>query len=423
MDPLVASAYKNFTSSPLCRLPDELLLEIMKYLDPVELCCLRRVSRIFLRLFGSWEFRSHQLDKLGPWVREGALAADQQKRLRRLLRRDKQGRYCSACLRRRWFKDKDRTFEYLVGHQLYCSGCKTKHAAGLFSGSQRNRTEDNTRLCIAQQGHLRVCRHRVIRWTDIQRWVAQTSEASPKPYTETLCQERSHLYCCRKRDDTPLRPDGIQLCVTRFSTLTQIQLTWYAHAPSPRGRQSWLLPSANELRQTWEFLQLDGGKLIPLDAYMACFDPNVCSCLIYDGQHKARWPLAPPPFLSCRARSGRRSLFSGSGPVALHTASSGLRTGPVRRGSVFLSIKQCPNYPKGQEMCIYHDYHLVLKAVDSKRPWRADPAWYRMVDPESYGLERDDYSLNLLWCLDKECRNYHGRTDVDRFRDFFKGGF
>ena len=35
MDPLVAAAYYNVTSSPLCRLPDELLLEIMGYLDYV----------------------------------------------------------------------------------------------------------------------------------------------------------------------------------------------------------------------------------------------------------------------------------------------------------------------------------------------------------------------------------------------------
>ncbi|KAK0726789.1 hypothetical protein B0T26DRAFT_691765 [Lasiosphaeria miniovina] len=58
LDPLVAASYYNLTSSPLCRLPDELLLDIMGRVDWVGLQCLRRSSRVFMRLFGAHEFRS-----------------------------------------------------------------------------------------------------------------------------------------------------------------------------------------------------------------------------------------------------------------------------------------------------------------------------------------------------------------------------
>lgn len=35
MDPLIAEAFHNFTCSPLCRLPEELLLHITLSLDPL----------------------------------------------------------------------------------------------------------------------------------------------------------------------------------------------------------------------------------------------------------------------------------------------------------------------------------------------------------------------------------------------------
>ena len=37
LDPLVVALYYNLTSSPLCRLPGELLLDIMDLLDSVRL--------------------------------------------------------------------------------------------------------------------------------------------------------------------------------------------------------------------------------------------------------------------------------------------------------------------------------------------------------------------------------------------------
>lgn len=62
MDPLVADTLYNTLYSSLCGLPEELLLQIMHQLDPIGLQCLRRTSRLFLRLFSDGQFdRYHGL--------------------------------------------------------------------------------------------------------------------------------------------------------------------------------------------------------------------------------------------------------------------------------------------------------------------------------------------------------------------------
>jgi hypothetical protein len=74
MDPLIADGYHNLICSPLCRLPEELLLDIMKRLDLVSIQCLRRVSRLFLRLYCSPPFRGCHCDSslLTPLTTTGA---------------------------------------------------------------------------------------------------------------------------------------------------------------------------------------------------------------------------------------------------------------------------------------------------------------------------------------------------------------
>lgn len=51
MHPLIEASYDNSKCNPLCSLPDSVLIHIMRLLDPVTVACIRRCSRIFLRLF------------------------------------------------------------------------------------------------------------------------------------------------------------------------------------------------------------------------------------------------------------------------------------------------------------------------------------------------------------------------------------
>ena len=57
MDPLVAAHVYNINYGPINRLPDELLLHILRYIgdDPLTILCLRRVARRFRRIINSPE--------------------------------------------------------------------------------------------------------------------------------------------------------------------------------------------------------------------------------------------------------------------------------------------------------------------------------------------------------------------------------
>ena len=58
----MADTLYNALHSPLCGLPEELLLQIICQLDPTGLQCLKRTSRLFLRLFSDGRFdRYHAL--------------------------------------------------------------------------------------------------------------------------------------------------------------------------------------------------------------------------------------------------------------------------------------------------------------------------------------------------------------------------
>lgn len=64
MDALIAAGFHNQTCSPLHQLPMELLLAIMELLDPTGIMCLRRISRILLRICSSSFKRYHDTGPL-----------------------------------------------------------------------------------------------------------------------------------------------------------------------------------------------------------------------------------------------------------------------------------------------------------------------------------------------------------------------
>ncbi|ODA82469.1 hypothetical protein RJ55_00976 [Drechmeria coniospora] len=145
MHPLIAAAYHNRTKSPLCRLPDGALLRLLQLVDRVTLECLRRCSRVFLRLSpGAY---SHVKDiglskgwkRPQPEEREGLLA---------LLSRDE---YCSDCLLARNANDWQERVRRTTQIYLHCSGCQADHPACLFSASQR-RNPPAVRICIGHEG-------------------------------------------------------------------------------------------------------------------------------------------------------------------------------------------------------------------------------------------------------------------------------
>ncbi|KAK3364570.1 hypothetical protein B0T25DRAFT_576806 [Lasiosphaeria hispida] len=155
----------------LCDLPDDVLLAVMSQADHVSLFCLKRVSRIFLRLFKDRRFRHVHIDPftsrwpfhLSPTWKLEKVAADIKPILRPLLQKDL---YCQTC------RNTGPEAELRLRTKLlYCSGCRTNHPAGLFSHGQRYGPSD-TRICIGREGNIRICDHMVITWADVEEWLA-----------------------------------------------------------------------------------------------------------------------------------------------------------------------------------------------------------------------------------------------------------
>lgn len=435
MDSLVAASYYNFTSSPLCRLPDELLLDIMELLDPKGLECLRRTSRIFLRLFGFSKFKSAHLTVHGsleptriPWAETDPgmhCRYPDAMELLALLRKD---RFCSRCLRVIQLKRKHKQFRSLVDKKLYCDGCKTKHPAGLFSATQRRMNwswwKGSTRVCIAHEGYIRACQHVVIRWSDIESWVAQNGlddtgeQQFLIPWT-SICQERCHGFQC----DRSTWCNGINLSIAKIQRgRISLEIAWVAHVATPSRASA--VPTAETMRQIVESTHQDAAQfLVPQLSHggcsplMAAVGPNRCSCLQYAGHDKLDWQLSPlkDEEDSCRT-DPELNLFS---------QTRRYRWTPYHHVGIYAP------YVEGDFRYRQHFFGFISSCectaieilyrrtvdigFDQAAPHRPSVGWYRAIEPESYGLAMDCDSRHVLWCPDTSCKNYYGLSYTNRF--------
>lgn len=222
MDPMVAAGFHNLTCSPLCRLPEELLLDIMQRLDLVSIQSLRRVSRLFIRLFCSPTFRNTcgstcELLSFEHWYNpKSSLCATWSPKLQAILDRDIGG-YCDDCRGRRtdpnWISKK----AALTTTYLHCSGCRIDHPVCLFSKTQRS-MPSRTWVCIGKEGFVRVCEHRVVTWKELIGTGQQLAKLDTKLASIFLdkCRHESHFPKHHQNDTCLLRPQviypAIELC-------------------------------------------------------------------------------------------------------------------------------------------------------------------------------------------------------------------
>ena len=273
MHPLMAAAYRNKTESPLCRLPDRVLVRLMQVSDRVTVECLRRASRTFLRLFptacrdnqGPPERRTdcgdddddHIVAEGFPWpvsayIRDKKSTRLEARQLCLLLERDA---YCKTCLAarsgagggRQIWNDK---IKRLVRTYLHCSGCNADHPACLFSSRQRSRhrrggpTNENgdggdkkeeeeegatttvtsttmERLCIGQEGFARLCKHFTISWP----WLV--SEVNRRLRSTDTALALKDLHACHEDDHRPA-------CETQTSQKDLVETMGAMLASTPR---------------------------------------------------------------------------------------------------------------------------------------------------------------------------------------------
>lgn len=196
MDPLIAARYHNLTFSPLCQLPEEFLLDIMKRLDLISIECIRRASRLFLRLYSFPEFSHTYNSQRWPlsyrhWFepKDEAYGKESFKQLSNLLNRDITN-YCGDCRRRRTAA----RISAMTTVYLHCSGCNTDHPRCLFSRAQRS-VGPKSRICIRREGFIRVCDHQTTTWKEVIQTALRLAELDTSKALVVLgeCMHKSHF--------------------------------------------------------------------------------------------------------------------------------------------------------------------------------------------------------------------------------------
>ncbi|KAM3520043.1 hypothetical protein MY4038_009582 [Beauveria bassiana] len=165
LDHLLRRIFENQLYSPLARLPDHILVNIMRSSDLKSLFRLRHTSRIFMILFS-----------VNPAFKSLHLTSDDHQRFydtarlwevpRRIIPTHQEAfflesrRICQICLNSR---KGDRLGRTLLSSMpvLYCSGCRTTHREMHFSARMRNAIDDD-RVCVGHEGHLILCAHRSV---------------------------------------------------------------------------------------------------------------------------------------------------------------------------------------------------------------------------------------------------------------------
>ena len=170
-DPWWIATSKNKAASPLCRLPNELILEIMDRLPATSMYHFRQTCRLFMQLFeyggGLRETMKHEIYPHMLRSQEERLDGGQQYPCDEIKRAVRRVLFCEPCLRFRESGTRDVVVAALKNQQIYCCGCRVTHPAVFFSREQREDIPANERVCIGRQGHVRLCQHKVLRWSDV----------------------------------------------------------------------------------------------------------------------------------------------------------------------------------------------------------------------------------------------------------------
>lgn len=443
MDPLIAAGYHNLTCSPLCRLPEELLLDMMERLDLLSIQCLRRVSRLFLRLYCSSAFRNtHCPEPERPsdlhwhWYRTKIETLPSQ--LRHVLDKDIM-EYCGDCQRRRNEKSWKEKLTTLTEDYLHCSGCNIDHPICIFSKAQRLKPPTN-RICIGREGYLPICGHYKVTWNDVIKTGLELARLNTREATVGLnsCGNISHApKHSNCKAITEFNYDAFPRVEVRGcrSTSIYIDSIWTGHLNLSETGFDELgyneVATPNLIRQELQKFRLGVAEYLAPEfppgrlLEMNCFDPNRCSCLHYTGveQLPYSWQLTPPQdyFRACRRdpkHNGLRPLrpfqnIEQKSPqvqqvqARIESHIVGVQTtGIVSHGSswIMIAIEPCST----DSRCLKIHYSRSTNLIPE---WhRVDCvswAWCQMLDPDSYNILDDEKALGVLWCPQKGCRNYY----------------
>lgn len=188
----IAQRRLNLANSPLCRLPTELLLIIKSYLSPGTIFILCHTSALFFPLLD--RARLDNLSKLYIPMRSNMFDNDADRvEVCNLLRGEFFCRPCNERQRKGLLKA---NLQHLQ-EPLYCTGYSSEHPAFLFPADQRAKKRTDPRVCYGRIGHIQVCSHMTISWSDVEK-IGQgvipqgQGKSTSSNCRKSICMDRSH---------------------------------------------------------------------------------------------------------------------------------------------------------------------------------------------------------------------------------------
>lgn len=446
MDPLLAAAAHNKEFSPLLKLPDEILMAILHFLEPDirDIYYIRRVCRklrfmaydhtlkpvLFLtRPFSKGSHMLHH-DKFHgrennrgpfgilPWYSVPGFQATIRKQTlcEPCQTAHREGMLPNGCV----FMETPRLY-------IHCAGCNSHHTRYAFSHTQRQK-KPLDRVCIGREGTLRLCEHVSIGWADIEAHLAASSRQRDfsKAVSDfhVMCPHPSHKFACKStsrlapseascndhtRPCARLQLDGSPtLHHSDRWTSVSLVLCWKPYSSSkiltaPENGQI----EATRLRELYgEFGKNAARFIVPGPSQnttpeMLCFDLDKCGHILY--RNGERPQATSSELLGTPHASGRSinspvtateialdedhqdaSRFTGLGWTDHYVEFN------EARGQSGIYVYECDEKHDGQDStrCLLTSYRrtILLGQIDPHHRGTLNPShqWFHAIDQDSY---------------------------------------
>ncbi|KAK5652922.1 hypothetical protein OQA88_9401 [Cercophora sp. LCS_1] len=441
----------------LLDLEEELLLTIMKLLDPGSIQCLRRTNRIFLRLFSSSSFQDSQ-DRISKRLDLHAYTlpfqwrrANQQfereaytESVRDLLCSKESRKHCLTC--RNASSQNPQLATNLSKNKGFCSACRVEHPAAFFQASERDNEGPIKGTCIGQTGHVRLCEHEVITRREIdQRWglASRLSDNYTNSRAKCILLKRcSHASHAPKVKHGVTGSEGMrtkaytypEAALWRRGSAVVLTLKWTGHiCQLPQDKTT--IPAALMEERIRDLRRGAAEYIVPQAApgplpEMRCFDPNKCGCLDFGSRYPPNsvWagtrlqngkacclidpsrrllPLPPLPLLTPRMGSAslKMDYDDDDDSDEAHSTVSRLSDALREDSGYPITARQCS--PSAQCLQVSYFRRIACGPIWQSK-WRTvDYSWIEALDPDSYSLRKDQTTLGALWCVDPGCTNFY----------------
>ncbi|KAK1758160.1 hypothetical protein QBC47DRAFT_295524 [Echria macrotheca] len=426
IDPLVAAHVHNANHSPIYRLPDELVLQVLRYLgdDLLTMLCLRRVATRFRRIIDDrkiWkvlcinrclERRSHRI-----FEREYLFPKDLRQELWHRIQRDGA---CDQCrmLRAGYPDNSDSGWPHrecpVVSRSplgLHCHGCS--------SGGH------DVHPCLACHGAVRLCEHVNISWADMQpylsEWQQQPDDLDGQACLDGFsveCRHLSHDTRCRA-EDAPTWPRASLKSERHWRSrwVVFLALEWKPHSgPDVFSLTSEMRAPASEMRTLFQRHRQGAAEILmpssPQAPFpeMAGFEDPECRCLYYETGSDQRSSSASA------SKPTQRTLFW---PCTWSHGHIYVRHHGRERTCELVSIRAHSAHRTTNSYCLVTEYCrniTVCWMVKRGGVGVVIPAydWYHAVDPDLSPSPRSAKTP----CRDKSCINYYRSPASFACRDY-----